>query len=270
MYGNLNTATVAMAYKRPPVDLLYKQETVLRDLYQTLSGYLCHDDQGDLNSHLISLSEWANDDPTVEAELTALESSSQVTIDDLDDEEEEPSTIEDFAENLSFATMKAAMSEIEEKESKDVKSVEDLAAMLSANAVKEAVRKSEKTTCTEKEDGATAAKLVASTLTDSILKEAVRKSEKTTCTEKEDRATAAKLVASTLTDSILSGAMKCEKPPTLSISLPDGTTSGYATDLAQEILHEVKQDLLSSPVNSPAAPTIPVHTSGSTSGSVQV
>ena len=229
MYGNLNTATVAMAYKRPPADLLYKQETVLRDLYQALSGYLCHDDQGDLNSHLISLSEWTNDDPNIEADLSALESSSQVTMDDLDDEEEEASsTIEDFAEGLCSATMKAVMSEMEEKESEGVKTVEDLAAMLSTNAIKEAVRKS----------------------------------------EKPDRVTAAELVASTLTDSILSSAIKCENPPTLSISLPDGTTNSFANNLAQEILHDVKQDLLSSPMTGPAVPTIaPVLTSGSTSGS---
>lgn len=253
VYGNLNTATVAMTMKTLPMDQSYHQETILRELNQALTGYLCHEEQGDLHAHLISLSEWETDDPAAEIELSGIETSSQVTFDDLDDEEEDKGedeidnavtdskimSLDNYAEVLSAGVIVDVLNGLKNSQDSDEKvenSVEGLAAVLSANAVEKAVKK------VDQERGAEVSIQAA-----------------------------AESVASTLTDSILSGVAQADKPPSLSCPSPGDATNSYAADLAQEIWHEVKKDLLSPPVSAPVMRiTAPVHTSGATTRPGQV
>ena len=227
VYGNLNTATVAIPLKdhHSTLEQIYSQSKVLHQLNQVLGGYSCLEDQGDLHAHLVSINQWTEDDPCSEVDLSMLDTSSQATFEEEMEEEEE--TVVDSDKGL-----------------------EKFAATLSVNAVREALKK---------------------------VKEQNKEVEEVREKSRESRKAAAKVVASTLTDIVLSEVKKSQVPSPPTHLIPSNTetretTDGYAANLSQQILAEVKQDLLHSPTI-PIAISIssgPVHTRGSASNTPQV
>ena len=203
----------------------YNQSKVLHELNQALSGYSCWEDQGDTHAHLVSLNQWTEDDPAAEMDLTTLETSSQITFEEEEEEEEE----------------------VMEEEADAAKRLEEFAATLSLNAVKEALKKVNEPS---KEVGVEKKKV-------------------------ESNTAAAEAVAFTLTDSILSEVRKpkASSHPSLVVSNTETreATDSFAANLTQEILTEVKQDLLRSPaIPSAVSISSPVHTSAASSNTTQV